>query len=648
MVRNKLVNETPNWLKEAKAHERAGDLVAAEKIYMQQMEREPENDMVLCELAGFACKLRKYDAAMTFANKAVALNPQNALATTYLGVALMMGGHIKQAELCFAKAIDVDPDYPMPLYHLASIKKEHYNDIEGAKELVDRVLAINPNIPNALNLKGVILAEQGWHDEALECYEKALNFGVDSGRVYANIGSIMLERQWFEEAADYFQKAYEKFPDNYEYLSNALLANNKADNFDMFFELLQMAKKMGVNQVPVLRNEASYWIVKGNKEEAKRCAEEMLALNKAYVGAYVVLCAIKKMKAGDAESEKYVKEMELLLEQGELKKKEQVTLLFALGKAYNDIGLYDKAFLTFKRANRHKEDKDKGGDWIKCMDSMITWLRDNISPEFYKEREGFGIETAAPIFIIGMPRSGTSLVEQILSMHSSVTGAGELLYLPQVIERIVKVSGNVGVLYPAVMSNLAHDEVAEHANKYIEKVNRKLKEYERFTDKLPANYEFLGMIRLMFPNAKIIHCCRHPLDTSLSIYFQDFTSLRYYSNSLEDISFAYKKYTELMNIWKGAFPDKIYDLCYERIVENPEAEVRALLEFCGLDWQEDCLEFYKNKRNVNTASHMQVNQPLYKTSKHRWKNYEKHIKSLANNLKDVVEVYEKKWMDRYR
>lgn len=641
--KSKKKKDMPDWLEKAREFELCNDLGSAEAVYKKRLVKNSEDDLALSGLAGIACRVRNYDMAMVFANKAIKANPANVIAITYLGVALAVGGHVKQAEICFNRAVEVDPDYPMPYYHLAALYKNHHQDRNKAKELLDKSLKINPDIPDALNLKGVILAEEGMQDEALECYKKALKTGVGTARVCANIGAIMAKRRWHDEAAKYYLKAFKQELSNLEYLMFAMEALNKAGLFEDYYELLQEARRLGLEPVKLLRNEASYWIVKGNKAEVMRCLKEIWALDKDYIRAFSALSSVWKMKEGDVESQEYIDRMEALLKKKGITDDEKIILRYALAKAYDELGKYDKAFNNIKAANDLQQAEQ--GEWKKDIRKEVKWLSGNATADFFEKRKGYGLKTAAPIFIVGMPRTGTTLIEQILSMHSSVKAGDELSYLPQTVEQMVYANKSQRP-YPEALAFLEKSEADSYASDYLEKVKEKIGEFNYFTDKLPLNYRFIGVIELFFPNAKIIHCNRHPLDTCLSIYFQNFSSIKGFYSSLEDIGFVYRQYCQYMKHWQETLSGRIYDISYEKLLDKPDSEVRALLDYCALSWEPQCLEFHKNKRTVTTSSHMQVNQPLYMSSKQRWKNYEKHIKPLITGLSDLVEEYEATWVGK--
>ncbi len=244
-----------------------------------------------------------------------------------------------------------------------------------------------------------------------------------------------------------------------------------------------------------------------------------------------------------------------------------------------------------------------------------------------------------PVFIVGMPRSGTTLVEQIISAHPAAYGAGEL---PDIIGLVRALPGflrNNREPYPECVGELNENAEFALSERYLEKIRLSPGDPERVTDKMPHNFLHVGLIALLFPNARIIHCTRNPVDTCLSCYFQDFMGRHTYAYNLEDLGYYYGEYRRLMAHWREVLPMQFMDVNYEELTANAEANSRRIIEHVGLPWDERCLEFYKTGRNVATASYDQVRQPIYRKSVERWRNYEQHISPLLSSLEQAgVEI----------
>jgi hypothetical protein len=302
-------------------------------------------------------------------------------------------------------------------------------------------------------------------------------------------------------------------------------------------------------------------------------------------------------------------------------------LNFAVGKVLDGMSLYDEAFEHYKAGN----------EAISYLyDSLsntqnITDIIEIFTPALFMNTPAAKVRGKKPIFIIGMPRSGTSLTEQIMAAHSNVHAAGELTTLFDVSSKMKNDLGGEKA-YPFYVKNISQKDTDEMAGSYLKKLESFSVDAEYVTDKMPHNFYLLGLIQLLFPDAKIIHCKRDPMDTCLSIYFQDFSEVHKYAKDLFNIGTHYYQYKRLMDHWKQVLSIPILDINYEDLVENQEATTRRILEFCGLDWEESCLQFHKVNRTIDTASFDQVRQPLYKKSVERWKNYEKYLDDLKKGL----------------
>ena len=296
---------------------------------------------------------------------------------------------------------------------------------------------------------------------------------------------------------------------------------------------------------------------------------------------------------------------------------------------YDDIGAYDLAFRHYQQGNLDSGRRfDSAAHRRFIMDTVYIF-----SDYYLKSVTEPGLDTCQPVFVVGMPRSGTTLIEQILDAHSAVFAAGEL-YDIKYIAKSLQQSARADLPYPNCMPLLIPGQIHRAANNYLTRL-RQLTDnalISRVVDKHPLNFQYIGLILRLFPNAKIIHARRDPLDTCLSCYFQHFTSGQDYSFELRALSNFYNDYRRLMEHWQSRHTESILNIDYESLVENPEHESKRMLAFCGLDWEDRCLEFYRSDRVVKTASFLQVRQPIYRRSRRRWTHYQHHLKGLVANL----------------
>ena len=295
-------------------------------------------------------------------------------------------------------------------------------------------------------------------------------------------------------------------------------------------------------------------------------------------------------------------------------------LNFALGKAHEDIESYEKAFKFYETGNNlyKKNISYNVKDEIHNFEEIKNFFKFNNIDSL----DDYGQKI---IFVLGMPRSGTTLTEQILSSHKNVYGAGELSFLKEAIDKtLFAKNGNI-------VSNA--EKLKEIKNYYLKKIEVFKNEKEFLVDKAPLNFKWIGFIMALFPNSKIIHCTRNPMDICWSNYKNKFSSkLMDYSYDFKDLAIFYKGYDDLMKFWLNIFDNRVFSMSYENLVINKETETKKLLEFCELNWDDNCLNFHKNKNSVSTASLAQVRQPLYSSSVEKWKSYSKDLEVLKKQL----------------
>jgi len=313
-----------------------------------------------------------------------------------------------------------------------------------------------------------------------------------------------------------------------------------------------------------------------------------------------------------------------ILESNQLSSSDQSIIHSVAGKLFDGFGQYDKAWYHFEKANQLHHNNFDPSEWEKYYKSIIS----SVDVDFFSKKVNFSNSKASPIFIVGMPRSGTSLIEQILSSHTKVFGAGERHDICGFTMRFEK---DLGESYPGCLTTVQVKELDAAANEYLTNVQETTTDH--IADKMPSNFLYLAVIACLFPNAKIIHARRNPLDNCISCYFQKFANGQEFSYNLEHLGKVYRSYEQLMSHWHRILPIPILDVSYEDLVLNGTVEIRRILKFCKLEWDEACTTFYKTKRPVKTLSKWQVRQPLYQTSMNRWKNYEPYLGTLVKALK---------------
>jgi hypothetical protein len=308
-------------------------------------------------------------------------------------------------------------------------------------------------------------------------------------------------------------------------------------------------------------------------------------------------------------------------------KEEAYRLHFAAGKILDSLKRHNEAIEEFKLGKEvkgHDFDVDTYRRWVDATINMF-------SAEFIKEHAGVGDPSEVPVFIVGMPRSGTTLTEQICASHPDVYGAGELIDM----KRLTRSIGSTNV---SLFRALDPENLPKVGAQYLSRLRLHSPDALRIVDKMPHNFELLGFVALLFPNARIIHCRRDAIDTCLSCFMTDFNEWHAYSADLHKLGLYYREYDRLMRHWNTVLPGRVYESRYEDLIAEPETEFRKLIEHLGLPWDDACLQFYNQNRTVNTPSQLQVRQPIYKSSVKRWKNYEGSIQPLIDGLGDLADI----------
>jgi tetratricopeptide (TPR) repeat protein len=373
----------------------------------------------------------------------------------------------------------------------------------------------------------------------------------------------------------------------------------------------------------------------GREAESIDAYRKCIELNPGAGEAYWSLANLKTFRFSAADTDA----MQAQLARTDLSAEDEFHFHFAIGKALEDARAFPQSFEHYAHGNRLRRtllpyDAEE-------MSSMVQRSKASLSKDFFAQRSHFGSPSADPIFIVGLPRAGSTLVEQILSSHSAVEGTMELPDLMQIARQLrTGTAGAPAAGYPDVLTTLSAEECRSLGEQYLRQTRIQRKTGTRFfIDKMPNNFTHVGLIRLALPKAKIIDVRRHPLGCCLSVFKQHFARGQAFSYDLEDIGRYYRDYVELMHHFDQVLPGAVYRVTYERLVDDTETEVRRLLEYCGLPFEENCLNFHLNTRPVRTASSQQVRQPIFRDGVDRWRDYEPWLDSLKRALGPVLEAY---------
>ncbi|MEX0941266.1 MAG: sulfotransferase [Pseudomonadales bacterium] len=434
----------------------------------------------------------------------------------------------------------------------------------------------------------------------------------------------------FEDAEPIYQEILATEPDNPDANHLLGLVRNEQDRAREAMALIEKAIGINPNAAPFHHNIAGIYRRVGRLADAQASFRRAISLKPDYGEAYQGLAEMVTFERSDPF---YHQVMNQLKSPG-LADNVRCYFHFAAGKFLDDIGEYKSAFAHYKSGNAAaKKEFDSAEFRQQVKDTIYVFSQKHVNA-----METVGDPSEQPVFIIGMPRSGTSLIEQILASHPSVYGAGELNEMKLVARHAAQISRS-GQTYPNCVPGLTGAQYQTLASEYLKLLQPLVPgTFKRVVDKHPLNFQFAGLILLMFPNARIIHTERDPLDTCISCFFQNFTKGQNYSFDLIKLAHFYNDYRRLMEHWDTVFPGRILSFRYEQMLANQEDETRRLLDYCGLDFDPACLDFHKTQRTVKTASFLQVRKPLYKTSQQRWRSYAEHLQEVASILGIEIEV----------
>ncbi len=537
-----------------------------------------------------------------------------------LGAISGKSGDMEGAISHTRRALAIRPDFKAAWYNLAQAQM-HTRQYPAAVESYRAYLKLSPADADAHNALGLALDSLGQHDQSIGCYQEATRLNPGLADAWHNAGNASLAVGDRDGGVRYLRHAIFLRPD---YVKSQLclgFALAMGESLDEASEIFEKARSMDSEQSGSIFGAAFVLERRGQFEQAWQkvkpyyeagCRDERFLLVFAKIARHVDL----QSSAASL--------LEQALHEGSIASCDAREAHFSLGKLYDDLREYDRAFPHFLRAN---ELKNTSGIRDQLLDSMDE-IRSTQTSDFFANAPRATVQTERPIFIVGMPRSGTTLTEQILASHPLVAGGGELSDIGAIQDWIEKETP-LNASFP-VRGSVEQMNVG--ANRYLTRLLKVSPEAKHVTDKMPHNFVHLGLIALLFPKAKIVHCHRNPMDNCLSIFTYDFNAAHPYAADLKRLGMHYRGYQSLMEHWREHLPLPIFDLRYEDMVAEQEATSRALLDFCGLPWDERCLQFHKSKRIVGTFSYNQVRQPIYKKSVERWRKYESHLGPLRAAL----------------
>ena len=468
-----------------------------------------------------------------------------------------------------------------------------------------------------VNLLSLCYQAKGENEKSVELLESEIKNRKKNFSILNNLGLSYFNLKKMEKAEEAFLKVLEINPRFINTLNNLSVLYIELNDFEKAEKYLRKSLDINSNVLETNFNLATTLQGKGQLKEAKKFFEKTLNINKNFTRSDLALVMLEKYN----QDNKHIFFLEEKLKDKSISISDQRFLYFALGKVYEDLENFEKSYKFYTKANdlkkkitKYKIENDK-----ELFQKIVS---------FHKSRKIKNIKfknfEKKIIFILGMPRTGTSMTEQIISSHSEVYGGGELPLLSFHLNRFFNKYTNDENYF---------DEFKNIHNNYINFIN-KMSNSAVITDKAPLNFRWISIIKTMFPNSKIIYCTRDPLENSWSIFKNEFEQGMFFSNNINDIAQYFKLHLNMMKIWKDEFKDDIFELKYEDLVNNPENKIKSLIKYCELNWEENCINFYQNKRSIKTVSFLQARKPIYKDSLKGSKKYHKFLSKLESALKN--------------
>jgi tetratricopeptide (TPR) repeat protein len=601
-------------------HHRAGKLDRAEALYRKFLRKAPGNPDALHLLGVIAAARGDPDQAIELIGKAVAAVPNFAQGHSNLGNALRAAGRFADACVSYRRAITLRPDFAAAHSNLglALCEQGHF---AAAVASCQHAIGLDPRGAEVHTNLGNVLRRMGWLEEAETSLRQAARLNPGSSDLQINLAELLLELRRFEAAADCYGRAIEI--DSHLVSAHRGLASSlrSAGEIEPAIAHYREALSLSPGEAPLWNDLGRCFLALGRFDEAVSAFRRALAIDPDLADAYRNLANCGLLPADDPEMARIA----ALTARTDLPIEQRAAASFAIAKSLDDADRYDEAFAAYDSANRlYRAARAAAGDRFDAADLARKIDRSiaNFTPAFFAAVGGWGNPSDLPVFIVGLPRSGTSLVEQIAASHSRVFGAGEL-------RNIGEASATLG----PVDTPWTQATARRAADAHLERLSGLSGGADRVIDKLPDNIFMLGVIATLYPAARIIFCRRDPRDIGVSCFFQKFSAgLLTFSYHLADCGRRIRETERLGAHWRRVLPLRWLDIQYESLVADLEGESRRLIEYLGLAWEPACLDFHRTMRTVQTASSWQVRQPLYHRSVGRWRHYERHLGPLLQEL----------------
>jgi len=661
--------ESDNQVSLETAYRNAADLLKknefnlAEQQLSEILKKFPDDPNALRLSGVSSLEQEKPEVALIPLQKAIRVAPEFLQAHENLAQAWTQLGDLKKAETCFKKCLEIDPsnftnwkslgdvlsdqrkdEEADKAYKNAISTDKKYLDLQKAMSQVQKgnlgeaeriyreILSDDPNNVDALRLLALLASRTGAVDQAINMLENCTKIAPDYALAWENLAKMYRQKDdpdSLQKAAFCFSKATELRPDWAEGWAGLGTMQTRSSQHNEGIESYKKSIELKANQPRVHLSLGHVYKTTGNQEECINSYNEAISFDNNFGEAYWSLANLKTYKFSGDE----ILNMEKRVELTEVPEREKVHFLFSLGKAFEDMGSYDESFEYYKRGN----DLNRGRTTYdpKAIEALSERLKLFFTEDRLNKYKGSGDNSNSPIFIVGLPRSGSTLIEQILASHSKIEGTMELPNIMNIARKLGN-STKDRTAYPEVIDTLQGIDLTDLGKSFINETQFLRTGKQHFIDKMPNNFSHIGLIKLILPNAKIIDARRNPMDTCFSCFKQLFARGQAFTYDLSEIARYYVNYVNLMDHWDKVLPGYVYRVQHEDLLNNQERVTRDLIDFCEVDFESSTLEFYKTKRAVKTASSEQVREPINTKGLNQWKNYEIHLKDLKFHLESII------------
>ena len=642
---------------------KSGELQEAESICRRALPVTRQDPNIMCLLGEISLRLKRPQEAKTWYGSVLKLQRQFPRAQEGMGLALLADGQPEEAAEFLRKAAQAAPGRSVTKFALgralaeaghaaesdeairegirlnpqkaAMVKAEEAQlagNLEEAEKHLRQILGVDPDDPRALRMLGNIALEANRHKAARRMLRRAVELQPDFAPGWNDLANVYMKTDDYGQALEAVGRAIELDPSLamiHVTRGNILTrAQRHEESLDAYRDALE------INSVNVAALSGMGHVLKtiGRQDDAIASYRECIVAHPYFGEAYWSLANLKTFRFSPEE----VETMERMVADENLPDEARVNFQLSLGKHYENEKDFDRAFEHYRQGN----DLRRQHEMYDPVQTQV--IHDRIikvfDREFLQERKDWGDPDPSPILIVGLPRSGSTLIEQILASHSMVEGTMELPDLSRVILDMARVgkAGRPRKEYPETAKLLDEEEAGALGRRYLETTRRYRTDKPFFIDKMPNNFPSIGLLDLILPNARVIDARRHPLDSCLGSYKQLFFKGQSFTYEQFELGHYYLQYRRMMDHWNEVLPGKVLEVNYEDMVNDQETQTRRLLAYCGLPWEDQCLRFYETDRAINTASSEQVRQPIYRGALNFWRNYEPHLGELIEMLEPLL------------